>query len=238
MLHGGPGGSSKPLLSLAKKTPGLVATYDHRGMGKSDRSTKEKWNLAQWAEDLGEIVDAFEKPIVMGQSFGGFVALTYAIENSDQISGLILSSTAARPGREEALRAFREAGGTEAEQAARRFFENPSEGWDEFNRVCSRHYNNRDRGIMHLDEEMLIHFQEGERRDYDLTAELHRIKCPAWVVTGEGDPITPPALSKEMAERLGGPARLDIIKEAGHGAYRDQADNFLACLAEWRAGLG
>lgn len=237
MLHGGPGGDSRPLERVASEIPGRVIIYDHRGMGRSDRSAPDKWNLKQWAEDLGEIVDSLERPVVMGQSFGGFVALTYAIENSDKLSGLILSSTAARPGREEALTAFREAGGEEAERAAKAFFDDPASGWKNFNKVCARYYNRKDRGPMHLDEEILIHFQQQERREYELTQQLHRITCPCWVVTGQYDPITPPPLSREMAERLGGPVRLDIIPEAGHGVYRDNLELFLSLLQEWRAGL-
>lgn len=237
MLHGGPGGDSRPLERVASQIPGRVIIYDHRGMGKSDRSTPDKWNLNQWAEDLGEIVDSLDKPIVMGQSFGGFVALTYAVDNSNKLSGLVLSSTAARPGREEALAAFQKAGGEEARRAAKAFFDDPATGWDYFNQTCAKYYNRQDRGLMHLDEEILIHFQKKERREYELTQELHRVTCPSWVVTGEADPITPPPLSKEIADRLGGPVRLDIIPDAGHGIYRDNLDLFLSLLQEWRSSL-
>lgn len=239
MLHGGPGGDSTPFKQIAQNlsTDMQVLIYDHRGMGKSGRSTPDKWNLQQWAEDLGELIadKQLNRPIVMGQSFGGFVALTYAIQNSSGLSGLILSSTAARAGRAEAIKAFEAQGGKPAAAAAASFFDNPTpESWHSYNQACAHLYNQKPRGLMKLDQEMLLHFQQGERADWNLSSQLNAISCPTWIVTGQNDPITPPQLSEEMAELLGGTSTLTIAEQAGHGIYRDQPELFYKLLKEFR----
>jgi pimeloyl-ACP methyl ester carboxylesterase len=57
-----------------------VLYFDLRGHGRSDHSSAEFWNMRTWADDLRRLCDALglRKPVVLGSSFGGFVALTYA----------------------------------------------------------------------------------------------------------------------------------------------------------------
>ena len=100
MVHGGPGADhsvAKPFFSQLTDIA-QVLYYDHRGNGRSDLSEKEKWNLAQWGDDLKGLCDALgiENPIVVGTSFGGFAALSYATRYPKHASGLVLISTAAK----------------------------------------------------------------------------------------------------------------------------------------------
>jgi proline iminopeptidase len=57
-----------------------VIYLDHRGNGRSDAGPKELWTLAQWGDDVRSFCDALgiERPIVLGVSFGGMVAMAYA----------------------------------------------------------------------------------------------------------------------------------------------------------------
>ena len=82
LLHGGPGmdhTAMKPDFDPLSEVAQLIY-YDHRGQGRSDTDKPENWNLDQWADDLRGLIDALgvEKPIVLGLSFGGFVAQNYA----------------------------------------------------------------------------------------------------------------------------------------------------------------
>ena len=100
MLHGGPGLDhtpfKQPIFSPLKEVAQVVY-YDHRGNGRSDRSSPDKWNLNTWADDVVALCSALgiEHPIVFGGSFGGFVALNYAVRHPEHPAKLILSSTAA-----------------------------------------------------------------------------------------------------------------------------------------------
>ena len=100
LLHGGPGfdhSGFKPAFSRLADAAQIVY-LDHRGNGRSERNSRERWTLADWADDLREFCDALEitKPIVLGQSFGGMVAMAYGTRHPDHPGGLILSSTTAR----------------------------------------------------------------------------------------------------------------------------------------------
>jgi pimeloyl-ACP methyl ester carboxylesterase len=83
LLHGGPGFDHsiyKPAYSALTDTAQIIY-LDHRGNGRSEDGPRESWNLAQWGDDVRAFCDALgiEKPIVLGASFGGMVALSYAI---------------------------------------------------------------------------------------------------------------------------------------------------------------
>lgn len=82
LVHGGPGADHslyKPAFSALSDICQIVY-YDHRGCGRSEDGPRESWTLAQWGDDLKELCDTLgiEKPIVLGTSFGGFVAQAYA----------------------------------------------------------------------------------------------------------------------------------------------------------------
>ena len=82
LLHDGPGFDHsiyKPAYSALAETAQIIY-LDHRGNGRSEDGPKEGWNLAQWADDVRAFCDVLGivKPIVLGASFGGMVALAYA----------------------------------------------------------------------------------------------------------------------------------------------------------------
>jgi len=68
---------------------------DQRGNGRSSRHTHEYYQLGIMADDIVFLCQTLhiEHPIVLGQSFGGFVALSIARRHPDFASGLILFDT-------------------------------------------------------------------------------------------------------------------------------------------------
>src|SRR4029078_11915266 len=99
-LHGGPGfdhsGMKEELSSLSEVAQ--LVLPDQRGNGRSDESTPDRWNLDTWIADVPAFCQALgiEGPILLGASFGGFVALGVAGRYPQLPSKLILVSTAAR----------------------------------------------------------------------------------------------------------------------------------------------
>ena len=86
-----------------------------------------------------EFCDALqiERPIVMGSSFGGFVAMAYATRYPDHPGKLILNSTKARRSFRRMLAACERLGGMEAVRALQEMARNTTpETLDEFVRVC------------------------------------------------------------------------------------------------------
>jgi pimeloyl-ACP methyl ester carboxylesterase len=61
---------------------------------------------------------------------------------------------------------------------------------------------------------------------------LSEIRCPALVLVGDGDELTPPELAKEIAGGISG-ARLTIIPDCGHLSTLEKPDAVNAALASW-----
>ena len=215
LLHGGPGGdhsSFKPhygrLTDVAQ-----VVYLDHRGQGRSDRSTPEQWNLAQWADDLKAFCDAteIERPIVLGLSFGGFVAIAYATRYPDHPSKLVLCSTrAGRPEPEREAMVFERLGGKQAGDAARGFLcaripiAMRSANLSSFaaRSIRARRTIPKRDARQQWKLDVLGAFRKGEDYTFDYLADLTRIKCPTLVLAGEDDPITPPFYSEQIVAAL------------------------------------
>lgn len=68
-----------------------VVLYDLRGHGKSSR-TEHGYDMATMVDDLLAVIDyhQLDETILVGHSFGGLVALHFAIAHPDRVSQLIL----------------------------------------------------------------------------------------------------------------------------------------------------
>lgn len=95
LVSGGPGCTHQvfhPWFSESAKF-GRVIYYDQRGVGQSDYdSTCKKYTIKQAVMDLENLRKALgiEKWVVVGHSYGGFLAQCYALEHADRMLGLVL----------------------------------------------------------------------------------------------------------------------------------------------------
>lgn len=241
LLHGGPGldhSSFKVELSVLRDEMQLVY-LDHRGNGRSDRSTPDRWNLEQWADDVRAVCEVLgiERPIVMGQSFGGFVAQTYAARHPEHPAGLVFSSTSGRFDRARNLAVFERLGGPECAEVAAAFYDDPSPATlPDFIKRCmpvyNTHFDDPDglaRTIVNVD--VLLHFFTKTYPTCDLLPGLAAVRCPTLVLGGEDDPTTPiedqvdivAALPEQWVE-------FHRFADCGHGAYRDKPDEAIPIL--------
>lgn len=92
-IHGGPGNSSECMVSLEKLSSDelTVVTYDQRGTGRSS-VPRTGYGLTRHVADLHAIIQALNKDEVdlFGHSWGGVVAMSYAIAHSERVRSLIL----------------------------------------------------------------------------------------------------------------------------------------------------
>ena len=241
-MHGGPGFDHtgfKPAFS-ALADVAQVVYYDHRGHGRSDPRPREEWTLDTWADDIVRLCDALgiEKPVVLGQSFGGMVAQRYIARHPGHPGKVVISSTAPRWVLERKLAAFERRGGPRAREVARAFWTAPSPEtfrtyWDE----CHGLYNTRppadpragERTRMNTD--ILLHFAGGEIQTMDLAPGLARAQCPVLVMAGEADPITTIEDAQEIVDALP-PQHVQFapFADVGHGAWRDDPQGAFAVL--------
>ena len=251
LLHGGPGfdhSTFKPLYS-ALTDVAQVVYLDHRGNGRSDRGPQESWTLAQWGDDVRAFCDALGivKPIVLGVSFGGMVAMAYATRHPQHASKLILVSTEAKGGSylERRVAMFEKLGGPEVGALARRRFlesngTDPAmlEAWI---RLAFPHYvrKPRDPDAGHrtvANPDVLQWFNKigGESRRFDMLADLGRVQCPTLVLGGEDDPMTPIESQADIAAAV--PAhlvRFERFAGCGHGVVPDDRERGLALIREF-----
>jgi proline iminopeptidase len=245
LLHGGPGydhSGFKPAFSRLADIVQVVY-FDHRGHGRSDRRPAAEWTLDTFADDVVRLCSALGivKPIVLGQSFGGFVAQRYIARHPAHAAKVVLSSTAPHMALPRKLAMFEKLGGAEARAVAERFWTTPNEAtWADYNRVCKRHYNtvqpaNDDAGRRTVfNEEILFTSASGEQQTMNLLPGLAKAQCPVLVMAGEQDPVCPLADSQDIAAALPAPwGRLVTFANSGHGAWRDEPDAAFAVLRDF-----
>jgi pimeloyl-ACP methyl ester carboxylesterase len=85
-----------------------VVALDLSGHGDSDR--RPSYSLTAWAAEVGAVAVAAGiagRPVVIGHSMGGWVALTFAVEHADELAGVVIidSPVAVPTPEEEAARA-------------------------------------------------------------------------------------------------------------------------------------
>ena len=250
-LHGGPGlDGSKLRYQLAPVADAAqIVVPDQRGHGRSDHGSSETWNLAAWAGDVKKLSDALgiERPVVLGVSFGGFVAQEYAATFPEHPDGLVLVSTGPRfTPLEEAVERFRQVGGEEAADVIRRDWEAPTEETAaEWLRVCAPLLSLRkDPVLERLRAERIetmdvnLHFQ-AEGKAMDLRGRLGAVRCPTLVILGRQDPLVPTRHGEEIVEAIpAGLGRLEAIDDAAHDVFADNPEASYGAVREFLGRTG
>ena len=128
LMHGGPGADHWTMQPFRRFSDRFTTVfYDHRCNGRSTGAAVETMtfdNLTADADTLREAL-GFERWAVLGHSFGGHVALEYALRYPDRLSHLVLLDTGAdsRWPRENAPKLVAERGyGAEKAELVRRWF--------------------------------------------------------------------------------------------------------------------
>jgi pimeloyl-ACP methyl ester carboxylesterase len=222
-----------------------VVYFDLRGHGRSDRSSAEFWNMRTWADDLRRLCDALglDQPVVLGSSFGGDVALTYAALFPDHPGGIILANTTGGHWNDpRVIEAFDRVGGPEAAAIIERIraYRRGGDAADtkdlqaEFTRVCYPLYSatpgwadesRRFLARMIRNPDVAAHYDSHEISSFDPWSLLGAVRCPVLVLAGGDDPVCPLPVVEELASLL--PAkttRLVTLPGARHTIFRDRPD--------------
>jgi len=253
LMHGGPGLdhiSLLPFRALADRH--TIVLYDHRCNGRSTGAptTSMTWdNLTADADALRERL-GFERWDVLGHSFGGHVALEYALRYPARVSHLVLLDTAgdASWSQRNAPEVLADRGYSPKTVAvARRFYDG---------RVMPKHfaraalrlvpaYDHRF-SLLRLGREMLeggwrtrmrpeaLVFGGRMMRGWTVMDRLGEIRAPTLVLAGRDDFLFPPESQALLAAGIPN-ARLRILERAGHNP---QAERPVETLAAVRAFLG
>lgn len=249
LLHGGPGfdhTTFKPSFSALADVCQIVYV-DHRGQGRSDTSSPDRWYLDQWADDVADLCDVLgiEHPIVLGNSFGGMVAMRYEVRHPGHARALVLSSTMARIVTGPMIAMFGRLGGPDSERAAAAFWDAPDA---EAIEAAMADYQTHCGGLYNVSPGNLFdnrairkpavsrHFFSDEARRMNQLPTLGAITCPTLCLAGTVDPVCTLEAMTELADAIPG-AQLDVYDNCGHGVFRDAPDRAFAALRTFITSL-
>src|SRR4051812_26884649 len=170
--------------------------------------------------------------IVLGNGYGGFVALQMAIRHPEIASKLVLADCGAafsEPGREafrNMARVSREKG-LEAitDVAMRRLFA------PEFQAQHPELMRDRREAFLHTDPDVFRAACDA-LASLDLRPEVAKVKVPVLVLVGEHDEATPPPMSHELAGLLP-QAHLEIIPGCAHVPQLQAPQAFLEAIGDF-----
>lgn len=241
LMHGGPGLDHTTLLGLAPLARDYqLVFYDHRCNGRSSGGPETMtWDNLTADADALRATFGFDRWIVLGHSFGGHVALMYALRYPDRVSRLILMDTAAdfRWHAEHApdllaRRGYR----ASTVAAARRFFTGDIEPRKvgvtalRFMGAYFHHIGIREApamiaGALRMKRRPTAHVVGFGTllKNWSVMDRLREIDVPTLVVAGRDDFLFPPECQAILADRLPH-ATLEIVERAGHNPQDENAD--------------
>jgi len=243
IMHGGPGMDHTSMLPLQPCADQFTLIfYDHRCNGRSEGAVVSSmtWeNLTADAEALRQAL-GFDKWAVLGHSFGGMVALEYALRYPQSVSHLLLMDTCgdARWVQHNAPEILAKRGySAGAVRAARRFFNGrvtPDEFLSTALKFAKAYYYQP--SLLRFVQEMVSGFRtkvkmRPEAQIYGFSQlltgwtvmdRLSEIKVPTLVLAGRHDFQFPPEHQAILADRLPN-AQLELIERAGHNAHTERS---------------
>src|SRR5262245_40621546 len=112
LVHGGPGSYDHSYFKphFARLTQHAQVVYlDLRDHGRSSRHDATAWSFEACADDLRAFCDTvgISRPMVLGHSMGGFVAMLYGARHPGHAAAIVAQSTMARFDLERLVDGFR-----------------------------------------------------------------------------------------------------------------------------------
>ena len=242
MLHGGPGASQDYLRPQFDRlaTGRTLLFYDQRGGGQSQAPREAALDWQAHVADLETVVRQHAAPPVAlaGFSWGGLLALLFALEHPDLVDRLALVAPA--PAYPEARAAYNaeferrqaapEIAAARAELSASGLRErDPDVFWKRaFELSVAGYFKEPSRASR------LTPFRVGARaqkavweslKGIDLRSRLRGMKAETLILHGRWDPV--PLESSQTLASLLPDARLVVFEDSGHALYTEETDRFV-----------
>jgi len=256
LLHGGPGAAHDYMLPLAERLsehrPAIV--YDQLGCGRADRPDDTSlWTVDRSVTEVDQVRAALglDRCHLLGQSWGGWLAIDYMARGPVGVAGLVLASTSASiaqfvAGARRLIEALPEPHRTALQElGARGEYDHPDY------RAAEQEFYRRHLCRMDPWPEALVRSSDqmegnqvyatmngptefdviGRLRTWDRTPDLGRIDVPTLITCGRYDEITP-ACSETIAEGIPD-ARVVVFEESAHVAHLEEAEAYAGTVEEF-----
>ena len=258
LLHGGPGAASDYMLPLAERLAEHrgVVVYDQLGCGRSDHPDDPSlWTVERAVEELDQVRAALglDHCHLLGQSWGGWLAIEYMTGRPAGIDRLVLASTSASipeftAGARGLIEALPEPHRTvlidlgakgeydhpDYQAAVQEFYRRHLCRADPWPDALVRSSEQMDGNQVYLTMNGPTEFDViGRLREWDRTADLHRITAPTLVTCGRYDEIVP-SCSETITRGIGG-ARMHVFEHSAHCAHLEEPESYAALVEEFLA---
>jgi proline iminopeptidase len=238
VLHGGPGASHdylRPQLDRATTATRRLFYYDQRGGGRSPLDPGvAPGGIDEHIADLDAIRVSLgeERLTLIGYSFGGLLALLYALRHPERVERLALISPApTNADMRTEFKARLAAAGQRPEVEAFRQTLDPANRRHRFALAVAGYFVDPRRALELTPFMVQQRVEEAIWRslgDYDLRPELPALRrLPIFVAHGKQDPI-PIEDTRELARLTG--AELLELENCGHSSYIEAADQLFPPL--------
>lgn len=244
-LHGGPGfdhGYLKPALAPMGEWAQVVF-LDLPGQGRSQQAGAAPLTLDAMADGVAAFCAAvgLERPVILGHSVGGHVALTLALRHPRQVGGLVLVNAAARFDLAASLTLLAQRAGPLARDTAAAVF-----GGDLSTATLQRYLELvlptytpastasalADLGLSGFDPAVAEAYFADCLPQYDVRARLPDLVGRTLIVAGDSDWLTPAALVRETAAALPD-AEVAILPDTGHFACNERPAMVAGRVRHW-----
>jgi proline-specific peptidase len=249
LLHGGPGAASDYMHPLAERLADHrpVVVYDQLGCGRSDiPDDTSLWTVDRSVAEVDQVRAALglERCHLLGQSWGGWLAIEYMARGTRGVERLVLASTSASipefmAGARGLIEALPEPHRTVLiELGAKEQYDHPdyqaavdvfyhrhlcrADPWPD---ALLRSSAQMDGNQVYLTMNGPTEFDViGRLREWDRTADLGRIDVPTLVTCGRYDEITP-SCSETITRGIPG-ARMHVFERSAHCAHLEEPDDY------------
>jgi proline-specific peptidase len=255
LLHGGPGAGHdylEPLEALAADR--TVVFYDQLGCGKSDQpDDRSLWRMERFVAEVGTVRRALglERMHLLGQSWGGWLAIEYMLTHPLGVVSLVLASTSASipqfvaeasrlkaalpPSIYHTLQRYEAAADfhhPDYEAAALEFYKRHLcrlDPWPEpLLRTVRNIEGNAVYETMNGPTEFVV---TGNLKDWDRIDRLSEITVPTLITVGRYDEITP-TCAETMHRRMPN-AQMRVFEQSSHTAHLEETETYLQVVADF-----
>jgi proline iminopeptidase len=249
--HGAPGLGSRaePRATFAPFADTFrVIVFDARGSGVSEG--KPPFTHDQWVADVDALREWAGVERIAGGSYGGFIAMEYAIRHPQRLTALVLRDTSADHENDKAARRNAETSTRvtiDLEKLDRintgrvRDNEDLRDCWREILPLYDHVY---DPATVEAKVEATFYRYETHnfafavnQPNYDIKQQLPRITCPTLVTVGRSDWITPVESSRTILELIPD-ARLVVFEKSGHSPQIEEAELWRQTVRDFLREVG
>jgi L-proline amide hydrolase len=256
ICHGGPGAAhdyTEPIADLSRFGRGCVL-YDQVGCGKSTHLPEAPagfWTVQLFKDELADLtrhLGITDRYAVVGQSWGGMLAMEYALDHPEGLRAIVVADSPASiplwveeanrmradlpPDVQEALTRHEADGTTESTEyaeAVRVYYDR------HLCRVPWPDYVTR--SFAQMDEDPTVYHTMngpsefhciGSLKTWDITDRLSEISTPTLLVSGRYDEATP-RIVEQIHQRIPG-AQWQLFEESSHMPHVEEPEAFLEAV--------